>query len=292
MSTTMKKSLLFELLLKIRPVLKRLSVVDYLFLLLAVSAVGFALFFFSRKGTDIFVEMTYERNSDREFPVPPEYWAVNGIKTGDIVYNNLGQTVAQVVDTERIYWGSDRNYFKLVIKARGIFNNYNKTYTIDGRPALINQKLSLNIGKTMFTGVISDIYSNPSEKDARYARKNITVTLVGRGYDEKNAEAVRGMVVKNSKGETKAIAQEVKIQPAEIMVTTNDGRAVKALHPFNKDVTAVFTLYGTECDLADCYYENFKPIKIGQLLWINSDLATFSGLIVDIKFSGLQPSER
>src|SRR3989338_435259 len=185
MSTTMKKSLLFELLLKIRPVLKRLSVVDYLFLLLAVSAVGFALFFFSRKGTDIFVEMTYERNSDREFPVPPEYWAVNGIKTGDIVYNNLGQTVAQVVDTERIYWGSDRNYFKLVIKARGIFNNYNKTYTIDGRPALINQKLSLNIGKTMFTGLISDIYSNPSEKDARYARKNITVTLEGRGYDEK-----------------------------------------------------------------------------------------------------------
>ena len=87
----MKKSLLFELLLKIRPVLKRLSVVDYLFLLLAVSAVGFALFFFSRKGTDIFVEMTYERNSDREFPVPPEYWAVNGIKTGDIVYHRRDQ---------------------------------------------------------------------------------------------------------------------------------------------------------------------------------------------------------
>lgn len=255
---------------------KQLNIINVSIVLLLIVGIAWGFKLSSAPASPIYLILTHQRQLDREFP-PPEYWSVASLKIGDISYNSLGHKVAEIVDIKRSYWGADRENFQVTLKVDAVKNSLSGEYTIDGKPLMIGNKLSLPLGYTQFNGVISDIYQDEQERLTKYRRAKATVKLKGRFYEPWQAEALRDFTVKNSKTEVVAQTKNILIEPAEYVFTTNAGKVLRLRDPIKKDVTLTLEMFDVLCAEQTCYFEEFKPLKIGHDLWMTSDKAVIPG---------------
>jgi hypothetical protein len=255
---------------------KKLRMVDLIFVMILVVASVFSLFFFNRKKEYIYVDITDKREGWQPYPIPAEIWQINNINIGDKVYNSLGTNIAEVTDIEKTYWGAARSNSVITLKMQVLYNTNAKTYTYEGNPLLINQDISINIGKTKFTGKVLNVYTSPERRYAKYKKAVAEITVKYRNYENWHAEAIRNFTVKNSKGEVILSTKNIQIEPAEIVVSTNNGEVLRRFSPLKKDVIITFVLNRVLCDEDTCFFNYFQPLKIGVEFWANSDL-TFVG---------------
>lgn len=237
-----------------------------------------------RKTTPVFLVLTYQREFEREFPVPPEYWSVNKISPGDVSYNSIGKKVVEVIDVKKSYWGANRENVQFVVKVNAARNKKTNEFTLDGKPLLIGNKLAVSFGKTQLNALITDVYQNESERLGKVKRAKATLVLKGTFYEPWQAEALRDFSVKNSNGDIIARAKSISITPAEYPFTTDQGRVLILHDPIKKDLILTLELYDVLCSDQTCYVEEFKPIKIGQNFWMTSDRVVLPGAsIMDFK---------
>lgn len=255
----------------------KITVIDVAIALLLLVGIAWGFKLSAAPAEPIYLILTYQRQLDRESPVPPEYWAVAALKIGDVSYNSLGKKTAEVVDVNKSYWGADRENFQVILKVNAVKNSLNKEYTLDGRPLMIGNKLSIPLGRTQFNGLISDIYQDEQERLTRYRRAKATVRLKGRLYEPWRAEALRDFTVKNSKSEVVAQIKNILIEPAEYVFTTDAGRVLRLRDPIKKDVTLTLELFDVLCADQTCYFEESKPLKIGHDFWVTSDKTVLPG---------------
>lgn len=264
--------------LRIKMLLGQLNINSIAILLLLLVA-GIYTFRVAMKVTiPVFIVMTYQRNITQEYPIPPEYWEINSLQIGDASFNSFGSQIAEVTDIKRSFWGSDRENVQLLVKIEAVRNSATGEFSFGGKPLLIGNSLSLTFGKTKFSGVISDIYEEQETSSWRNRRARAIVLLKGREYEQWHAEALRDFTVKNSKGEIVAATKDIRIEPAEFTSTTSDGRVYRLRDPIKRDVTLTLELSDVLCVEQTCYFEEFKPLKIGHDIWITSDKAVLPGM--------------
>lgn len=259
--------------------LKRLTAVDIFLWIFVVISIFLVYRVSLRKTTPVFLVLTYQREFEREFPVPPEYWAVNKISARDVSYNSLGGKTAEVVEVAKSYWGANRENFSVLVKIEAISNSKTGEFILDGKPLLIGGKLSLTLGKTQFNGIITDLFTNEQDRFKGYRRARAVVKLKGRSYEPWQAEALRNFKVVNSKGKITAAVTDITVEPAEAeyVFTTNNGIPIRLRDPIKKDVTMTVELTDVLCAEQTCYVEETKPLKIGHDLWITSDKTVLPG---------------
>lgn len=230
-----------------------------------------------RETTPIFLVLTYQREFERGFPVPPEYWSVNKINPGDVSYNSLGKKIAEVIEVTKSYWGANRENLSVLVKVETIFNGKTGEFILDGKPLLIGGELSLTLGKTQFNGIITDLFKDEQDRFKGYRKAKAIVKLHGRFYEPWQAEALRNFKVVNSSGETTVRLKSVVIEPAEYIFTTDSGTPLRLRDPIKKDMTMTIELTDVLCAEQTCYFEETKPLKIGHDLWITSDKTVLPG---------------
>lgn len=269
-------------------IIKQINRVNVSIALLVLVGMAYGFRLTVMPAAPIYVVLTYQRTIEREFPMPPEYWSVGALRVGDVSFNSLGKKVAEVTDIKKSYWGADRENFQVTVKVNAVRNNATGEYSMDGKPLMIGNKLILPLGHTQFNGIISDIYQNERERLSRYQRAKATVQLKGRFYEPWQAEALRSFTVKNSKGEVVAETKNIVIESAEYVFTTDTGRVLRLRDPIKKDVTLTLELFDVLCAEQTCYFEEFKPLKIGHDFWMTSDRTVLAGAnIVDFQIEYL-----
>lgn len=269
-------------------IIKQINRINLSIALLIVIGIAYGFRLTLMPAAPIYVVLTYQRTIEREFPMPPEYWSVGSLGVGDASFNSLGKKVAEVVDIKKSYWGADRENFQITIKVNAVKNNATGEYSMDGKPLLIGNKLMLPLGHTQFNGVISDIYRDEQDRLSRYRQAKAIVQLTGRFYEPWQAEALKDFKVENSAGKPIAVVKSIVIEPAEYVFTTNAGRTLRLRDPIKKDVTLTLELFEILCAEQTCYYEEFKPLKIGHDFWMTSDRTVLAGAnIVDFQIEYL-----
>lgn len=265
--------------------LKRMKTTDYLLLLLLIPVIVFALFYFRREKQYVFIDLTYTRTNWNNYLEPPEYWEVDDIQIGDSVYNGLGEEIATITDIEKNIWaGGTRNSVELQLRMTAIFDTRTQKYVVDGKPLLIGDKLSVDLGNNKFDGEIKNIYINESERYTGYTKARALLKVKYRMIEAWHAEALTDFIQTNSKGDVVVRVLSTTILPAEVMVPTDDGRAVKANHPFMKDVEMEVELPRVLCREEACFYNNYGTFMIGSGFWADSGRVNIANAsVVDVQ---------
>ncbi len=147
----------------------------------------------------------------------------------------------------------------------------------------VGNKLVLNIGTTHYEGVVAYVGEtlDPPADQYKYLKLTIKVPEIepwlAVTYDE-------SFVVKNSEGKQIFNIIESKIIPTERSVDTEDGRIVRSKDPYFKDAI-IDVLVRVRCQENICYFNEFRPVKVGEYIWTQSEKSIISGdaRIIDIE---------
>jgi hypothetical protein len=251
--------------------LKKIRVIDYLLLLFCIPLIIFAVFYFRREKTFVYVDLTFQRNQWQTVPDPPEFWKVSNIQVGDTVYNSLGSSTASVVDVEKSVWGGGaRTNIALQLKVQAIYDTRTKKYVLDGNPLLIGNHLSVDFGNNKFDGVIMNVYRSPEERYSGYQKARAIVKIRYRNIEPWHAESLKNFVQLDSKNRVVIRTLSMDILPAETAGMTDRGEMVKAQHPFKKDVVMTLELPRVLCRDTACYYNMYNTFEVGGGFWADN----------------------
>jgi hypothetical protein len=255
----------------------KLFITDLLIWTFVVISVALAYRIAIRKTTPVYLSLTYQRELEREFPVPPEYLFIDKVRAGDVSYNSLGKQVAQVMEITRNYWGSNREAYSILLKIEANFNKKTGEFIFDGKPLLVGNKISLPVGKTQLNAVIADFFQDEKDRLRGYKQARATVSLKGRFYEPWQAESLRNFQIFDSQGKIMVDTKKIEIEQAEYSFTTNGGVVLKLRDPIKKDVTIVLEINNILCSGQTCYVNQIQPLKIGHSLWLTSDKTVLPG---------------
>lgn len=252
--------------------IKKVMLIDFLLLFLLIALSLFFIFKISRKREIVFVDLTFERQRTETNFIPPEYWQAGKIKNGSVIYNSLGNEIAEVIYVEHRLWRGGQRYFTYItVRLDALYHSANQTYTYDGKPLVIGEKLSFTIGNVSYSGLIQDLYLSMDDKEESYIKKDAKVVLFCREYEAWHAEEIRELKVKSLQGELVAEVIKSKIRPAEIAVETDSGQILRSFHPFKKDIDLEVMLYEVDCvDEGICFYNQTNTFMVGSEFWLDS----------------------
>lgn len=254
-----------------KKILKEITVFDLAMIFLGLLVVGYMLFYFRRKKAPIYVDLTFERQDWNNISFPPEYWEVDSLHVGDKGYNSVGKKVAEIKEIEKNFWdGGKRLYVEIQVELDAIYNTTTRTYVYDGSPLLIGEELSLQFGKTSFTGIVSNVYQSLEDRFIGYQLADAVVVVHYRNYDPWHAEAIKDLEVTNSQGEVILKTKEAQVTLAEKVVVTDRGDVLLRWDPTKRDITATFELTGVLCRDQLCYYNRYQTFMVGDEFWADS----------------------
>lgn len=255
-----------------------LTIRDYIFILIGLAVILFAVFYFRREKAYVYVDLTFERSGYNLSPVPPEYWEVMNVEVGDVVYNSLGNKIAVVTDVEKNIWGGGlRRYVELQIKIEAVYDSRTKKYVIDGKPILISNSFTVDLGNSKYNGIVRAVYSDPEDRYSGYRKASAKIVVKFRDIDLWVAENLKNFEQRNSKGETVAKVIDVKTSPAEMPVETASGQIVKGYSPITKDAVITLELPKVLCDEFACFNTYYNTIAVGDSFWADSGSGKISG---------------
>jgi len=267
-----------------RGVVKELTPVDFLVVVIIVGVLVVCFVYFSRKKATIYIHTVNEFQEFREDPMPPFYWLSNSIRKGDVVYGVGGEKVAEVVSIDNTEWGGQRRFSRLKLKiAKALYDKRTRQYRIGDTSLQVGNKLVLDIGTTHYEGVVAYVGEtlDPPADQYKYLKLTIKVPEIqpwlAVTYDE-------SFVVKNSEGKEILKIIESEIVPTERSVDTEDGRIVRSKDPYYKDAI-IDVLVWVRCQENICYFNEFRPVKVGEYIWTQSEKSIIPGgaRIIDIE---------
>lgn len=259
-------------------------ITDFLIWGLILSSVVLAYRIAIRKTMPVYLLLTYQRELEREFAVPPEYLFIDKIRAGDVSYNSLGKKVAQVTEVTRNYWGADRETYSILLKIEANHNRKTGEFIFDGKPLLVGNKISLPVGKTQLNALIADVFQDEVQRLKGYRQVKAIVSLKGRFYEPWQAESLKNFQIFDSRGKLVVDTKKIEIEQAEYSFTTNGGAVLRLRDPIKKDVNITLEISEVLCAGQTCYVNEIQPLKIGHSLWLLSDKTILPGAnITDFK---------
>lgn len=217
--------------------------------------------FYSRKSAVVYISTVNNFQDWPEDTPPSPYWISNSVKIGDKARDSFGGERAEVVGIDSSEWGGDRSFLRLRLKVNALYNKKTRIYLLEDQPLLIGNRLSLDIGKIHYEGVISYVGTNLDdfEKDYKLAEVNFAslkvLPWIASVYST-------DFEVKNTQGESIFKIISSKIEPALQQVTTSNGTMLLKRDPYLKDVYFTAKLK-VRCYQGTCYFNDIYPIRVG-----------------------------
>jgi hypothetical protein len=269
--------------------LKKIPVNGIGILLLFLGVVLFLIYFFTRSTETIEVRMFLtEREWAKTWDNYPDYFYLENLSTDLIEKDELGRTVARIIEihSNRLPFTHNRALAKIQLKA-----NYNKNtgvYSFQGKPMIIGDYQRLRIGNMRVQGYLLDIGKElePIETheivikvivdDEFEANRNLTNSrAIGINVDTSKFLEV-GRTISNFQNEPILEIIEVNLQPGQRTIFDNTGSSRV------RDETIVsgeMILKLKVNTINGIRYWNFvEPVQIGRRLEI-----PFEGAVVPIK---------
>ncbi|OGM04179.1 hypothetical protein A2112_00225 [Candidatus Woesebacteria bacterium GWA1_42_12] len=213
-----------------------------------------------------------------------EVWDASGSKMwfSDLFHkgmkerDGLGNVKAELLDTFSYEKTPARITVYLTTKLRVVYNRASNTYTYKGTPVLIGSKIKVNFDNLLVEGLITDIEGVSDKREKRLItveaqiREENSTYLETSGTKAYIADAIKvGEEIKDNNGNTIIKIIDKKVEPAQRVVVTSDGRAMLRVDPVRKDI--YLTLEINALKIGERYFLlNDIPIVIDYSLPINT----------------------
>lgn len=268
-----------KLLKLLKNTIKNLKVFDWILVAFGLTAIiVFAILFF-RKSSYITVTVSVSDDSIYYGPTwvntGAKYWLANSFHKGQTEKNGLGKVQAEVLNV----YAYDRTVLNktvyLDIKLSTVYVRSTNTYTYKGTPVLVGSLIKLNLDNVYANCVVTNVQGYPEAPkqtitvEAQLREENATF-LESAGTKGYVADAINtGDVVSDNNGNEMIRVLDKRVSPAEITVSTSDGRVVKGYDPTRKDV---FLTLQISADVINgkYFFLHDIPILVDQQIPINT----------------------
>lgn len=250
--------------MRIKKIIRKLSIFDFLILGLALSFIIFlGLSIFRQK---IWLEIELRLMSEKllwGFKYPPA-WFVESINIGDKEYNFKGEEVAKITDIRTYKTGGEEEnvYIKAKIRVtkdvRGEKLRYSNSIVEVGAP------LNMHIGNTLISGIVTSI-----NKKKRIVGKTIQVGGMGKNLWEVDHVNV-GDEIKDGQGNTIAKVLEKEVEPTKVVYFYQKPASFLAFSPEEK----IYDIYlklkiKVEVIDNDWYFKGIDKLLIGNSIQLD-----------------------
>ncbi|MCL4384662.1 hypothetical protein M1116_04355 [Patescibacteria group bacterium] len=219
------------------------------------------------------------RNNYSQDLTPPEYWQLDGIKTGATVYNPFGNKLAELVSIEKTPWRlGTMESVEMVMQYKAVYNNREKVYTVDGKPLRVGDPMTVNFGSQTFTGLIRNIYKDGNDRFAGYAFKSGKLVVKLRDYDPWQIEKLKSFVLSDSNG--KEILRVTNVQSVPANVYISDSQSNQKIYlgksPDKVDATVTMELHNVLCQSGGaCLFNYYHQLGIGNGFYADNGQTAF-----------------
>ena len=275
--------LLEEKFLKMREILKNIKKFKpFDWILIGLTFILVLIFTFVFFRNSIYKVVTIEVTQESTYAW--EVWDASGSKMwfSDLFHkgmkerDGLGNVKAELLDTFSYEKTPARITVYLTTKLRVVYNRASNTYTYKGTPVLIGSKIKVNFDNLLVEGLITDIEGVSDKREKRLItveaqiREENSTYLETSGTKAYIADAIKvGEEIKDNNGNTIIKIIDKKVEPAQRVVVTSDGRAMLRVDPVRKDI--YLTLEINALKIGERYFLlNDIPIVIDYSLPINT----------------------
>lgn len=207
------------------------------------------------------------------------HWLADAVTPGAVEYTVGGKKLAEILETKKyqedvnkILWAKVR----LLVtpdKARG-------DWRFQQMPLAIGSTLTINPNSVKLTGSVIAI--DGIGRSGEYKNLLVTIKLYDRYPWYADAIKVSHQTV-DGQGNATAKVLGKKVDLAETIVTTADGRVLPRLDPLKRDITLELKIQVVERE-GLLYYNQIQAVKIGNRLWIQTkDINLSEANILDIR---------
>lgn len=260
---------------KIRKILRRLTLFDWLAVLVVLAgAVFLSLFIFKEeKWTKVEVKINRAEWWMGEGKDPP-YWLSDNFSKGEKGYDSLGRKIAEVLDVRSYEWGGNTRTIYLTLNLKTEVDKRKKILKFDHLPLQVGGPIELSLGKVGTKGLISYIEGVP---DTRVKGERIVEARLIEwspkfqdtwGIMPWRADAVKiGDKVVDKNGNVLAEILDKKEKQADRVVPSANGSLRLQSDPLNKDVFLTIKLKTIDQDGVDYFLDDYK-VKVGQVIML------------------------
>jgi hypothetical protein len=259
--------------MRLKEILKKLSIFDWLLLGLGIGFFVFLGFSLFRKENWLEIELrVMPEKYWWGFAYPPA-WLAENIEIGDEEYNFRGERIAEVVDlsTYKTRGEGENIYLQVKIKVakdvKGDKYRYNSSIVEVGGP------LSLHLDNNLVPGIVLSI-----NKDRKEVEKRIQVK--GHGKNPSLVESVKvGDQIKDGQGNVIAEVLAKKATPSKVIYLFEQGRIIYGVRPTYDfyDVALELKIKAKEID-GDWYYQGVNKIVVGNGIELDFPHVILDGL--------------
>lgn len=258
---------------KIRKVInlaKKLSIFDWLTLVIVIIGIVFVSFFIFKQEKWVRVEVKISPEQWWMESRYPPYWLVDYIKKGAKQYDSLGKNIAEVTGVKTYEWKDNRKIVYLTLNLKVEVNKRQKKISFNHKPLEIGQSIDLSFEMLGIQGLVTFI---EGVSDLRIWEEKIVEARATQWSDifpetmgilPWRADAINvGDQMKDSQGKVVAEVLAKNVKPAEKITTTSDGRTLLSYDPLKKDVFLTLKIKTFKQEDISYYLDDFK-VKIGQ----------------------------
>ena len=257
--------------------LRKLTVIDWVFIGFGVIAIAGMLFFLRRSNTwlDIRVKITdpdvlYAR------AVPSVNYGQAFVE-GDVERNELGQVSATITRVDAVQISPTQQAVYLTIHAKGLYSPLKKQYSIKGKPVVFGQSLNFTFTNVRFIGLVTDFPEYRAQKPVQTKKIQVTAQFLN---ESRNFSEVYGVLSYLSSAvkpgdeifdsQNHSIVKVLSVDQKPARRTTIDDRGFPRVieDPLLKDVSYKLELEVKEIDGKYYLYDDI-PVQVGGSLPLN-----------------------
>lgn len=270
--------------------LKKLSIVDWIFFFLGLAILLGISLFFRREVKFITIKfkvtdenVLYARNS------PTNEYAL-GFITGDVERDELGRVISEITGVESYKTSPDQQVVYLDIKLKAVYNPRKQQYSLQGKSIIYGESFAFSFGKTRFKALVVDFpgfrttNSIKSEKTIVKAQLRVENRQFSDVYGVPGyvAHAVsKGDTVTDTKGNVLLRILDVTTTPAKRLVMSNSGQPYMVDDPYLMDLYYSIEL-STKNINGKIYMFDYLPVLINNAIPINLNTISIWPTITEI----------
>ncbi|OGG30178.1 hypothetical protein A3A63_00905 [Candidatus Gottesmanbacteria bacterium RIFCSPLOWO2_01_FULL_46_9] len=267
---------------------KKLTIIDYLFIVGFIVAIGGFIIFFRRESVLITIRLKVTDLSPFFIKdQPPDEYAY-AFQKGDAEYNELGQITATILDVSAYKTVPEKQVTYVTVKAKTVYDPRKKQYSLKGKPISFGQTFLFTFARVKFEGMVVDFpsFQNTATPTATLVQAQIRTESREFsdtwGVPDFIANAVHeGDEVKDSKGNVLAKITSVTVVPARRTIITAAGSPIIIFDPQLKDVFLSLNLT-TKIINDKIYMFDYMPVSVGSQIPLNLPTIAISPVITHI----------
>lgn len=251
--------------------LSKLSVFDYVSLLVMVLLLAAALSFFYRKSSRVTIMVKLTDENLLYGWNYPQNWYADNIKSGLVEKDVLGRVVSEITSVNSYSVDAARKAVFITIQLNALRDSRTGLYMVKGKNLSFGNSLKFDFNGLTFTGIVVKGPNESAYPDTQNVEKSVVVEV--RGVEEEGTPVepevlqsiLAGDEIKNNLGDVLVKVEHIELTPAIRISKNVSGDLGLRYDPFYKDARITLKVsakkIGNEYFILDDY-----ALRLGQKL--------------------------